>query len=65
MRYSNKSREYKCLNLYTHKVIESAHVKIDEFAEKGEEKSSKEPKDYIKFIYYEPDIVPIVQASGN
>lgn len=30
--YSNISKAYKCLNLTTHKVIESAHVKIEEFA---------------------------------
>ena len=29
--YSNKSKAYKCLNIVTHKVIESVHVKIDEF----------------------------------
>ena len=27
--YSNKRKAYKCLNLSTHKVIESARVKID------------------------------------
>ena len=32
-----KSKEYKCLNLSTHKVIESVHMKIDEFAERNEE----------------------------
>ena len=26
------SKVYRCLNLSTHKVIESAHVKVDEFA---------------------------------
>ena len=35
--YSNKRKVYKCLNLSTHKVIESAHVKIDDFAKKSEE----------------------------
>ena len=33
--YSCKSKAYKCLNLSTHKIIESAHVRIDEFAKKG------------------------------
>ena len=29
--YSCKSKAYKCLNLSTHKIIESAYVRIDEF----------------------------------
>ena len=58
--YSNKRKAYKCLNLATHKVIESVHVKIDEFAEKSEEQIRKEPKKYIKFIYYELDTLPKV-----
>ena len=53
--YSCKSKAYKCLNLSTHKIIESAHVRIDEFAEKSEEESNKELEDYKKFIYYEPN----------
>ena len=48
--YSCKSKAYSCLNLSTHKIIESAHVRIDEFAEKAEEESKKEPKDYIRFF---------------
>ena len=32
--YSSKSKAYRCLNFSTHKVIESAHVKVDEFIEK-------------------------------
>ena len=43
------------MNLSTHKIIESAHVKIDEFLEKSEEESNKELEDYRKFIYYEID----------
>ena len=30
--YSYKSKAYKCLNLITHKIIESSHVRIDEFS---------------------------------
>ena len=56
--YSYKSKAYECLNLSTHKVIESAHVRIDEFAKKNEQESYKEPKDYRKFIYYEPNTLP-------
>ena len=46
--YSCRSKAYRCLNLSTHKIIESAHVIIDEFAKKSEEESSKEPEDYKK-----------------
>ena len=53
--YSCKSKAYKCSNLSTHNIIESAHVRIDEFVEKSEEESKKELKDYKKFIYYELD----------
>ena len=34
---SYRSKAYKCLNLSTYKIIESAHVRIDEFAKKTEE----------------------------
>ena len=49
--YSCKSKAYRCLNLSTHKVIESAHVKVDEFIEKTKEESKKEPKDYRRFVF--------------
>ena len=41
--YSYGIKAYKCLNLSTHKIIESAHVRIDEFAEKTKEESKKQP----------------------
>ena len=50
-----RSKAYKCLNLSTHKIIESAHVRIDEFAEKSEKERKKELEDYKRFIYYELD----------
>ena len=56
--YSCRSKAYKCLNLSTHKIIESAHVRIYEFAKKSEENSNKEHEDYKKFIYFEPDTLP-------
>ena len=56
--YSNKSKAYKCLNLKTHKIIESLHVRIDEFSKNIEEQSIKEPKDYRNFIYYENKAIP-------
>ena len=56
--YSYKSKAYKCLNFSTHNIIESAHVRIDEFVEKSEEERKKEPEDYRIFIYYELDTLP-------
>ena len=56
--YSYRSKAYKCINLSTHKIIESARVRIDEFAEKTEEERKKEPKDYKRFVYYEPNTFP-------
>ena len=53
--YSCKSKAYRCLNLSTHKIIESAHVKVDEFAERTDEERKKEPKDYRRFVFIEPD----------
>ena len=48
--YSYRSKTYKCLNFSTHKIIESGHVRIDEFVEKSEEEIIKEPEDYKKFF---------------
>ena len=62
--YSYKRKVYKCLNLSTHKIIESAHVRIDEFVEKSEEESCKELEDYRKFIYYELDTL-LDTCEGN
>src|SRR5271156_6594925 len=57
--YSTKSKAYKCLNKASNKIIESANVKIDEFTEKNEQESTKEPEDYNKFTYNkEPDTLP-------
>ena len=56
--YSCKSKAYRCLNLSTHKIIESAHVRIDEFAEKTKEERKKKLKDYRRFSYIEPDTLP-------
>lgn len=62
--YSNKRKVYKCLNLTTHKVIESAHVNTEEFVERREQLSNKEPEDYIRFVYYErePKTLPKLQV---
>ena len=56
--YSCKSKAYKFLNLSTHRIIKSAHVRINEFVERSEEESNKELEDYRRFIYYEPDTLP-------
>ena len=53
--YSCKIKAYRCLNFSTHKVIESAYVKVDEFAEKTKEESKKELEDYKRFVYIELD----------
>ena len=63
--YSCRSKAYKCLNLFTHKIIESAHVRIDEFTERSEEESNKEPEDYRSFIYYEPDMLPKEKEASS
>ena len=49
--YSSKRKAYRCLNLSTHKVIESTHVKVDEFVEKIEEERKKEYEDYMGFFF--------------
>ena len=63
--YSCKSKAYRCLNLSTHKVIESAHVKVDEFAERTEEESKREPEDYRRFFFIEPDTIPVNQEFST
>ena len=55
---SYKSKTCRCLNLSTHKIIESAHVRIDEFVEKTEEESKKELEDYKIFVYNDLDTLP-------
>ena len=37
--YSSKSKAYRCWNLSIHKVIESAHMKVDEFTKKTTEEA--------------------------
>lgn len=56
--YSYKSKVYRCLNLTPQKVIESVHVKVDEFAERTEEERKREQEDYRRFVFIEPDTVP-------
>ena len=56
--YSYRSKAYKCLNFSIHKIIKSSHVRIDEFVEKSKEESNNEPKNYRRFVYYEPNTLP-------
>jgi hypothetical protein len=49
--YSTRSKAYKCLNIDTNKVVESANVNFDEYAEVQVE-STKEPEQYKSFIYF-------------
>ena len=56
--YSSRSKSYKYLNFSTHKIIESAHVKVNEFVEKTEEESKKELEDYRRFVYIGHDTLP-------
>jgi hypothetical protein len=48
--YFYRSKAYKCLNSSTHKIIKSAHVRIDEFAEKSEEERNKKNKMHISIV---------------
>ena len=43
------------MNFSTDKIIENAQVKVDEFVERIEEQSKKEPEDYMRFVFIEPD----------
>ena len=56
--YSCKSKAYRCWNLSTNKIIESTHVKVDEFSKKTKEERKKEPEDYRRFFYIKPDTLP-------
>ena len=49
--YSCKIKAYRCLNLSTHKVIESAHVNVDEFLQKTKEEKKKQPEDDRRFVF--------------
>ena len=42
--YSYRSKAYKCLNVSTKKIIESTHVRIDEFAKKLKKKEKRRHK---------------------
>ena len=50
--YSARSKDYKCLNTNTNKVVESENVNFDEFIKVHEAELEKEPKKYRSFIYF-------------
>ena len=50
--YSTRRKAYKCLNINTKKVVESANVNFDEFAEENEIEPAKELEQYRSFIYF-------------
>ena len=50
--YSTRSKAYKCLNVNTNKVVESANVNFDEFVEDYGEESGKESENYRSFVYF-------------
>ena len=62
--YSCRTKAYKFWNFSTHKIIESAHVIIDEFVE-SEEENKNEPEDYKIFVYYELDTLPNIFDRKN
>ena len=49
----------------THKIIESAHVRIDECAKKSEEENKKEPEDYRRFVYIEPNTLRVTSVNKD
>ena len=61
--YSTRSKAYKCLNINTNKVVESANVRIDEFAERNEAESTQEPKIYRSFIFLDENEIPCCLRS--
>lgn len=48
--YSTRSKAYKCLNVNTNKVVESANVNFNEFVEDYGEESGKESENYRSFL---------------
>ena len=40
----SRSKAYKCLNITTHKIIESAHVKIDDLQKRVKKRATKNLK---------------------
>ena len=50
--YSTRSKDYKCLNTNTNKVVESVNAKFDEHEKAQDNASIKKPKEYKSFVYF-------------
>ena len=50
--YYTRCKDYKCLNVKTNKVVESANVNFDEFTKVHEDKSTKELEECKSVIYF-------------
>ena len=50
--YSTRSKAYKCLNINTNKIVESANVKFDELAEVQNAENTKKIEEYKTFVYF-------------
>ena len=50
--YSTRSKAYKCLNINTNKVVESANVKFDELVEIQNTENTKKIEEYKTFVYF-------------
>ena len=50
--YSTRRKSYKCLNINTNKVVESANVKFDELAEVQNVENTKKTEEYKTFVYF-------------
>ena len=65
IRFSTKSKAYKCFNSNTNKVVESANVKVDEYAEKNEVKCKIEHGYYNTFIYVNESVPCTLPKQEN
>ena len=52
LRYSTRSKAYKCLNTNTSKIVESENIKFDEHIEVHHDESIKRPEEYKSFVYF-------------
>ena len=50
--YSTRRKAYKCLNINTNKVVESANVKFDELAKVQNVENTKKIEEYKTFVYF-------------
>ena len=50
--YSIRSKAYKCLNMNTNKIVESANINFDEYNEVHDDESIKGIEEYKSFVYF-------------